>query len=142
MTTARDIMTPDATCVRSSETLVDAARKMVELDVGALPICGPDEELKGMLTDRDIVVKIVAQGKGPNRCTVAECAQDEIVTVRADDSVEQVLSVMSGHRIRRVPVIDGHVLVGIVAQADVARALPERQVGDLVETVSSDSPES
>ncbi|MFC8957254.1 CBS domain-containing protein [Streptomyces sp. NPDC057101] len=142
MTTARDIMTPDATCVRSSETLVDAARKMVELDVGALPICGPDEKLKGMLTDRDIVVKIVAQGKDPNRCTVAECAQDEIVTVRADDSVEQVLSVMSGHRIRRVPVIDGHVLVGIVAQADVARALPERQVGDLVETVSSDSPES
>ncbi|MBX9427293.1 MULTISPECIES: CBS domain-containing protein [Streptomyces] len=142
MTTARDIMTPDATCVRSSETLVDAARKMVELDVGALPICGPDEKLKGMLTDRDIVVKIVAQGKDPNRCTVAECAQDEIVTVQADDSVEQVLSVMSGHRIRRVPVIDGHVLVGIVAQADVARALPERQVGDLVETVSSDSPES
>ncbi|WP_338012738.1 CBS domain-containing protein [Streptomyces sp. CB02261] len=114
MTTARDIMTPDATCVRSSETLVDAARKMVELDVGALPICGPDEKLKGMLTDRDIVVKIVAQGN-PNRCTVAECAQDEIVTVQADDSVEQVLSVMSGHRIRRVPVIDGHVLVGIVA---------------------------
>ncbi|MEU9297432.1 CBS domain-containing protein [Streptomyces sp. NPDC048266] len=142
MTTARDIMTPDATCVSSSETLVDAARKMVELDVGALPICGPDEKLKGMLTDRDIVVKIVAQGKDPNRCTVAECAQDEIVTVQADDSVEQVLSVMSGHRIRRVPVIDGHVLVGIVAQADVARALPERQVGDLVETVSSDSPES
>ncbi|MFD3636426.1 CBS domain-containing protein [Streptomyces sp. NPDC058664] len=139
MTTARDIMTPDATCVRSSETLVEAARKMVDLDVGALPICGPDEKLKGMLTDRDIVVKAVAQGKDPGQCTAGECAQDEIITVQADDSVERVLDVMSEHKIRRVPVIDEHVLVGIIAQADVARALPERQVGDLVETVSSES---
>ncbi|MFJ8663418.1 CBS domain-containing protein [Streptomyces sp. NPDC093795] len=139
MTTARDIMTPDATCVRSSETLVEAARKMVELNVGALPICGPDEKLKGMLTDRDIVVKAVAKGKDPGKCTAGECAQDEIVTVQADDSVERVLSVMSEHKIRRVPVIDSHVLVGIIAQADVARALPERQVGDLVETVSEES---
>ncbi|MGA5194229.1 CBS domain-containing protein [Streptomyces exfoliatus] len=139
MTTARDIMTPDATCVRSSETLVDAARKMVELDVGALPICGPDEKLKGMLTDRDIVVKAVAQGKDPAQCTAGECAQDEIITVKADDSVEQVLSVMSEHKIRRVPVIDGHILVGIIAQADVARSLSDRQTGDLVETVSSES---
>ncbi|WP_225804879.1 CBS domain-containing protein [Streptomyces sp. NK15101] len=139
MTTARDIMTPDATCVRSSETLVDAARKMADLDVGALPICGPDEKLKGMLTDRDIVVKCVAQGKDPQQCTAGEFAQDEIVTVRADDSAEQVMSVMSEHRIRRVPVIDEHVLVGIVAQADVARAMPDPQVGDLVGTVSEDS---
>ncbi|MFF9850627.1 CBS domain-containing protein [Streptomyces litmocidini] len=139
MTTARDIMTPEATCVRSSETLVDAARKMAGLGVGALPICGPDEKLKGMLTDRDIVVKCVAKGKDPQQCTAGEFAQDEIVTVRADDTVEQVMRVMSEHRIRRVPVIDEHVLVGIIAQADVARAMPEHQVGDLVETVSEES---
>ncbi|MEU6623912.1 CBS domain-containing protein [Streptomyces litmocidini] len=139
MTTARDIMTPDATCVRSSETLVDAARKMAELHVGALPICGPDEKLKGMLTDRDIVVKCVAQGKDPQQCTAGEFAQNEIVTVRADDSAEQVMSVMSEHQIRRVPVIDEHVLVGIIAQADVARAMSDSQVGDLVGTVSEDS---
>ncbi|MER5310840.1 CBS domain-containing protein [Streptomyces sp. NPDC002773] len=139
MTTARDIMTPDATCVRFDETLVDAARKMVELDVGALPICGPDEKLKGMLTDRDIVVKAVAKGKDPGQCTAGDCAEGEIVTVQADDSVEQVLSVMSEHKIRRVPVIDSHVLVGIIAQADVARALPDRHVGDLVESVSEES---
>ncbi|MFF0558123.1 CBS domain-containing protein [Streptomyces sp. NPDC020472] len=139
MTTARDIMTPDATCVRSSETLVDAARKMAQLGVGALPICGPDEKLKGMLTDRDIVVKCVAQGKDPQQCTAGEFAQNEIVTVRADDSAEQVMSVMSEHQIRRVPVIDEHVLVGIIAQADVARAMPDLQVGDFVGTVSEAS---
>ncbi|MEU0398786.1 CBS domain-containing protein [Streptomyces sp. NPDC006197] len=139
MTTARDIMTPDATCVRSSETLVDAARKMAELRVGALPICGPDEKLKGMLTDRDIVVKCVALGKDPQQCTAGEFAQNEIVTVRADDSAEQVMSVMSEHRIRRVPVIDEHVLVGIIAQADVARAMPDPQVGDLLGMVSEES---
>jgi CBS domain-containing protein len=139
MTTARDIMTPDATCVRWSETLVDAARKMADLGVGALPICGPDEKLKGMLTDRDIVVKCVAQGKDPQQCTAGEFAQDGIVTVRVDDSVERVMSVMSEHQIRRVPVIDGHVLVGIIAQADVARAMPDPQVGDLVGTVSAAS---
>ncbi|SEB96052.1 CBS domain-containing protein [Streptomyces sp. TLI_105] len=139
MTTARDIMTPEATCVRSSETLVDAARKMAELNVGALPICGPDERLKGMLTDRDIVVKCVAQGKDPQQCTAGEFAQNEIVTVRADDTAEQVMRVMSEHQIRRVPVIDGHVLVGIIAQADVARAMPDPQVGDLLGTVSEES---
>ncbi|MFI8824664.1 CBS domain-containing protein [Streptomyces sp. NPDC053431] len=139
MKKARDLMTPDATCVRSSETVLDAARRMAELDVGALPICGPDERLQGMLTDRDIVLKVVAAGKDPAQCTVAELAQHEIVTVAADDSADTVLHVMSEHQIRRVPVIDGHVLVGIIAQADVARELPERQVGDLVGSVSSHS---
>ncbi|MEV4427417.1 CBS domain-containing protein [Streptomyces sp. NPDC049602] len=112
---------------------------MVELGVGALPICGPDERLKGMLTDRDIVVKAVAQGKDPAQCTAGELAQGEIVTVKVDDSAEHVMSVMSEHRIRRVPVIDGHVLVGIIAQADVARVMPDPQVGDLVGTVSEES---
>ncbi|MFF5970421.1 CBS domain-containing protein [Streptomyces sp. NPDC012769] len=139
MTTARDIMTADATCVRAAETVVDAARKMVELDVGALPICGPDERLKGMLTDRDIVVKVVAQGKDPSQCTAGELAQGEIVTVSADDDASEVLRVMSEHKIRRVPVIDGHILVGIIAQADIARTLSDDKVGDLVGTVSEES---
>ncbi|MFD0366479.1 CBS domain-containing protein [Streptomyces sp. NPDC059071] len=139
MTTAREMMTPDATCVRWDETVADAARKMAELHVGALPICGPDERLKGMLTDRDIVLKVVAEGKDPAQCTAGELAQDEIVTVGADDDADEVLHVMSEHRIRRVPVIDDHVLVGIIAQADVARTLPDRPVGDLVGSISEDS---
>ncbi|MEU7033451.1 MULTISPECIES: CBS domain-containing protein [unclassified Streptomyces] len=139
MTTARDLMTADATCVRASETIVEAARKMADLGVGALPICGPDEKLHGMLTDRDIVVKVIARGKDPAACTAGDLAQDSIVTVAADDTAEQVLRVMSEHKIRRVPVIDHHVLVGIIAQADVARTLSEGQVGDFVETVSTES---
>ncbi|MFE5615514.1 CBS domain-containing protein [Streptomyces sp. NPDC056470] len=139
MTTARDLMTADATCVRASETIVEAARKMADLGVGALPICGPDEKLHGMLTDRDIVVKAVARGRDPATCTAGDLAQDTIVTVAADDSAEQVLRVMTENRIRRVPVIDSHVLVGIISQADVARTLPEAQVGDFVETVSAAS---
>ncbi|MET8508710.1 CBS domain-containing protein [Streptomyces sp. NPDC004787] len=139
MNTARDLMTPDATCVRWNESVADAARKMAELDVGALPICGPDERLKGMLTDRDIVLEVVAKGIDPATCTAGDLAGNDIVTVRVDDSADEVLRVMGEHRIRRVPVIDGHVLVGIIAQADIARDLPEKKVGDLVESVSATS---
>ncbi|MFF2779826.1 CBS domain-containing protein [Streptomyces sp. NPDC058052] len=136
MSTARDIMTPDVTCVRSDESVVDAARKMAELDVGALPICGPDERLKGMLTDRDIVVRVVAEERDPATCTAGELARGELLTVGADDSLELVLELMADRRVRRVPVIDGHVLVGIISQADVARRLPDSTVGDLVSDVS------
>lgn len=136
MTTAREIMTPDPTCVRSSETVRDAADKMAELSVGALPICGEDNRLQGMLTDRDIVVKVVAQGKDPRSVHVGELAQGEAVTIGADDTAEEIMRTMSEHKVRRLPVIDGHDLVGIVAQADAARALENPQVGDLVSALS------
>ncbi|MGW0122070.1 CBS domain-containing protein [Streptomyces sp. NPDC003327] len=130
-------MTPDVTCVQAHETVAEAAKKMTELGVGSLPICGADEKLKGMLTDRDIVVKVIGAGKDPTEVTAGDLAQGEVVTVRADDTAEDVLRTMSRHRIRRLPVIDHHVLVGIVAQADVARALPDATVGDLVEDLST-----
>nr|WP_221378125.1 CBS domain-containing protein [Actinoplanes polyasparticus] len=136
MTTAREIMTPDATCVGEKESLADAARKMAELGVGSLPICGEDNRLKGMLTDRDIVVKALAQGRDPSSCTVGEFAQGKPVTIGADDDTTEILRTMSEHKVRRLPVIDGHQLVGIVAVADVARALPDRPVGDLIDAIS------
>jgi CBS domain-containing protein len=136
MTTAREIMTPDATCVGEKESLADAARKMAELGVGSLPICGEDNRLKGMLTDRDIVVKALAQGRDPSTCTAAELAQGKPVTIGADDDTTEILRTMSEHKVRRLPVIDGHQLVGIVAVADVARALPDRPVGDLIDAIS------
>ncbi|MCY1142404.1 CBS domain-containing protein [Actinoplanes sp. Pm04-4] len=136
MTTAREIMTPDATCVGEKESLADAARKMAELGVGSLPICGEDNRLKGMLTDRDIVVKALAQGRDPATCTAAELAQGKPVTIGADDDTTEILRTMSEHKVRRLPVIDGHQLVGIVAVADVARALPDRPVGDLIDAIS------
>ena len=138
MTTARDIMTPNATCAQESDTVHDAAQVMARDSVGALPICGEDNRLKGMITDRDIVVKVLAEGKDPRAVHVGDLAQGEAVTIGADDGAEEILRTMSEHRVRRLPVIDGHDLVGIVAQADVARALPDPQVGDLVEALSSD----
>ncbi|MEU4732745.1 CBS domain-containing protein [Streptomyces sp. NPDC023588] len=137
MTTARDIMTPDATCIGAQETVLEAAKKMADLGVGALPICGEDNKLKGMLTDRDIVVKVLAAGKDPARTKAGELAQGEAVTIGADDDAQEILRTMTQHQVRRLPVIDGHSLVGIVAQADVARALPDPQVGDLLEALSS-----
>ncbi|MGK5677672.1 CBS domain-containing protein [Actinoplanes sp. URMC 104] len=136
MTTAREIMTPDATCVGEKETLADAARKMADLGVGSLPICGEDNRLKGMLTDRDIVVKALAQGRDASSSTVSEFAQGKPVTIGADDDTDEILRTMAQHKVRRLPVIDGHRLVGIVAVADVARALPDRPVGDLIDAIS------
>jgi CBS domain-containing protein len=136
MPTAREIMTPDVTCVGEKETLADAARKMAELGVGSLPICGEDNRLKGMLTDRDIVVKALAQGRNAGDVTAADLAQGKPVTIGADDDAQEILRTMSQHKVRRLPVIDGHQLVGIVAVADVARALPDRPVGDLIDAIS------
>jgi CBS domain-containing protein len=137
MTTARDIMTSGAECAQIHDTVQEAARKMRDLGVGALPICGDDNRLKGMITDRDIVLKCVAEGHDVKQMKVEDYAGDEVVTIGADDSVEEALSTMSRAGVRRLPVIDGHDLVGMVSQADIARNLPEDKVGDLVEAISS-----
>ncbi len=138
MTTARDLMTAGAECIGENETLVDAARKMRDLDVGALPICGEDDRLKGVLTDRDIVVKCLADGGDPKTTTAGTYGQGKPVTIGADDSAEEALKTMAKHQVRRLPVIDGHRLVGMLAQADVARSLPEEKVGELLEEVSEE----
>ncbi|MFC7550918.1 CBS domain-containing protein [Plantactinospora sp. GCM10030261] len=136
MATAREIMTPDVTCVGEGESLRDAARKMADLGVGSMPICGQDNRLKGMLTDRDIVIKALAEGRDPATVTAGELAQGKPVTIGADDDAAEVLRTMGQHQVRRLPVIDGHDLVGIVAVADVARALPDKPVGDLIDAIS------
>ncbi|MEV0587784.1 CBS domain-containing protein [Nonomuraea sp. NPDC050310] len=138
MPTARDIMTPDCTCVSADETVLDAADKMARLDVGSLPICGPDNKLKGMLTDRDIVVKVLAKGKDPKSCLAGELAQGEAVTIGADHDTREILRTMARHKVRRLPVIDGHTLVGIVSLAEVTRAVPDATVGDLLDVLTSD----
>ena len=136
MTTAREIMTGAPECIGESETLAAAARKMRDLDVGSLPICGDDDRLKGMLTDRDIVVKCVAEGGDPGSATAGQFAEGKPVTIGADDPAEEILRTMGQYQVRRLPVIDGHRLIGIVSQADVARALPEKKVGDVLEAIS------
>ncbi|MFE6222674.1 CBS domain-containing protein [Streptomyces sp. NPDC057854] len=135
MTTAREIMHTGASCVQENESLMDAARRMSELDVGALPICGPDDRLHGIITDRDIVVKCLAKGKDPHHMTAGLLAQGKPITVDADAGSEQVLRTMQEHRVRRVPVIDDHRLVGMISEADLARHLPEEHVGHFVEEI-------
>ncbi|MGW7330943.1 CBS domain-containing protein [Streptomyces sp. NPDC054840] len=130
-------MTPDVTCVGANESVQVAAERMTELGVGSLPVCGADEKLKGMLTDRDIVVKVLGAQKDPAQVKAGELVHGEVVTVGADDTADEILRIMSRHKVRRLPVIDGHVLVGIVSQADVARALPDPEVGDLLEDIST-----
>ena len=129
-------MTGSVECARTTDTLVDVARKMRDLDVGALPICGDDDRLKGMITDRDIVVKAVAEGKDPSSLKADAFAEGKPVTIGADDSVEEALRTMTEHGVRRLPVIDGHDLTGMVSQADVAKNLSDDQIGQLVEAIS------
>ncbi|WP_225829898.1 CBS domain-containing protein [Streptomyces sp. NK08204] len=135
MTTAREIMHSGAICVQENETLEAAARRMKELDVGALPICGPDDRLHGIITDRDIVLKCVAKGKDPKTMTAGQLEQGKPVTIDAEAEADRVLRAMEEHKIRRLPVIDNHRLVGMISEADLARHLPEDQVGHFVEVI-------
>ena len=135
--TAREIMSGDPDCISENETLVNAARKLAQLNIGAMPICGQDNRLKGMLTDRDIVVKAIAEGRNPQECKVAELAQGKPVTIGADDSVDEAIRTMTNYKVRRLPVIDGHDLIGVLSQADIATNIDDTQVGALVENISA-----
>jgi CBS domain-containing protein len=136
---ARDVMSTDCTCIGENDTLLDAAKTLADKDVGSLPICGEDDRLKGMITDRDIVVKALAQGKDPGSTRVGELAQGDgdTVTIGADDSIDEALRTMIDHKVRRLPVIDGKRMVGIISQADIATNVDEERVGELVEAISA-----
>lgn len=132
MTTARDIMNHSAECVGENDTLADAARKMRDLGVGALPICGEDDRLHGILTDRDIVIKCLAEGRDPASVRAAELAQGSAYYVRDDADVGEVMQQMTDHRIKRLPVVADRELVGMISEADLARALPDDRLGHFV----------
>lgn len=136
MTTAREIMTKDVEYIDSATTVADAARKLASVNTGVLPICD-NAKLKGVVTDRDIVVKVLAQGKDPSKTKVVDLIQGEAVTIGADDDVDLAIRTMKDHQVRRLPVIDGTELVGMVSQADIARSLPHDKVGELVDAISS-----
>ena len=136
MTVASEIMTQAPECVGERETLVDAARKMRDLDVGALPICGEDNRLKGMLTDRDIVIRTVAEGQNPQQVTAGDLAQGRPAWVDSRASLDDVIRKMSEHQVRRLPVIENGRLVGIISQADVAKSNEDAKTGSMVEAIS------
>ncbi len=137
MTRAGDIMHAGAECVGEHDTLADAARIMRERDVGALPICGENQKLLGILTDRDIVLRCVAEGRDPGRITAGELAQGRPMVIEADEDTEQVLRVMEQYRVRRLPVINhpDHKLVGMISEADIARGLPQARLAEFVTAI-------
>ena len=135
---ARDIMETDIEFVSADDTVADAAKKMAKHDVGALPVCNEEKRLEGMITDRDIAIKVVAQGKDPKKTSVRDLAdQPEVVTIGADDSIDEALKTMKDKKVRRLPVIDGRQVVGIITQGDLATNIPDGKVGDLVEAISA-----
>lgn len=137
MTAVREIMTADARCVQSDETAADAARKMTEYGVGALPICGPDNKIKGVVTDRDLVRKVFGQGRDPGRFPAGDLNQEEAATIGADDSDEEILATMTRYRVRRLPVIDNNKLVGMITLGDVAQQRPHSEVGELMDVLTA-----
>jgi CBS domain-containing protein len=137
MTTAREIMTPAPEHLGLDDGIDQAAQRMATDDIGALPVCDGDGQLVGMLTDRDLVIRVLSEGRQPEGTKVGDVVErTEVVTIGADDPVEEALRTMKDHAVRRLPVIDGTELVGMVSQADIARALPDAKVGDLVGAIS------
>jgi CBS domain-containing protein len=137
MTTARDVMHTGTQCIGEDQNLIDAARMMRDLGVGSLPICGADDKLHGMLTDRDIVVKCLAEGADCATTTVGSLAQGRVFFVDADADIDGVLAVMEEHQVRRVPVIENHRLVGFISESDLSRSLDAARIQEFVGRVYS-----
>lgn len=142
MTLARDIMRPGAECIGEHESVAVAATRMRDLQVGALPICGDDERLQGIITDRDIVVRVVAPGLDPAAVTARDLAGGTPVWVDAEADQREVVRLLAENRIRRLPVIDDRRLVGMISEADVARQLPPEEVTAFARAVYSTPPNS
>jgi len=134
---ARDVMTRDPACCSHTTTLDEVARMMVQNDCGEIPVVDSSDRPIGVITDRDIVVRAVAEGKNPTGHTVESVMTRPVVTVRADAPIEEVVATMERHRIRRVPVVDdGGCCAGIIAQADIAAEAAPQKAAELVREVS------
>ncbi|HEX2143369.1 MAG TPA: CBS domain-containing protein [Glycomyces sp.] len=138
MATARDLMHAGCTCVQSNDTAANAARLMAEMDIGALPICGAeDNKIKGMVTDRDIVIEVVASGQDPETFTVDRFPQGHLILADANEDADVTIAKMKEHQVNRVPVIDEGRLVGIISIQDVSHRMPGSVTGDLVDSIKS-----
>jgi CBS domain-containing protein len=137
MTKARDVMHAGAKCIGQHESLKRAAELMRDLDVGSLPICGDDDRLHGIITDRDIVIRCVAEGADPAATTADELAKGTPVTVNSGTDISAVLQAMEENQIKRLPVIEDRRLVGMISHADISRHLPQQAVGEVVEALCS-----
>jgi CBS domain-containing protein len=137
MATARDIMTKDTVIFDVSDSVVDIAKRMESENIGAVIVCNPDQRLQGMVTDRDLAILVIGAERDPSTCTAGDLVDGrEVVTIGADDDLSEVMRTMKDHAVRRLPVIDGDRVVGIISQADLAMHADETMVGDLVEVIS------
>lgn len=134
----QDVMHQGAECIGEHDSLRRATQMMRDLSVGSLPICGDDDRLKGIITDRDIVIKCCAEGKDLDSTTAGELAHG-LVWVEADSSVEEALEKMEQHQIRRLPVIEDKRIVGMVSEADLAKELPDNKLAEFVHRVYASS---
>jgi CBS domain-containing protein len=134
-TSIKEVMTRDVRACEPNATVAEAAKVMAQEDVGPVPIV-EDGRLAGLVTDRDIVVRVVAEGRDPNATTVGEIASTELVTVSPDDDLDEALKLLAERQVRRLPVVEGDRLVGIVAQADIARLGKDKKTGEIVEEIS------
>jgi CBS domain-containing protein len=134
--TVREVMTSKLCSIDTDKTVAYAAKMMRDEDVGIAPIVDGDR-LVGVLTDRDIAVRVVAEGRDPEQVKVTEVASRDVVTLDPQQDLDEALRLMARHQVRRLPVVeeDGR-LVGVVAQADVAQEADERQTGEVVEQIS------
>jgi CBS domain-containing protein len=132
----RDVMTTNPRSLESGDGVIAAARLMRDEDTGIVPIV-EDGRLVGAVTDRDIAIRVVAEGRSPESTTIGEIASRELVTIDPEQDLDEALRLMARHQVRRLPVVeeDGK-LVGIVAQADVARHTDAARTGQVVEEIS------
>ncbi len=117
--TARQVMTGGTECIDANDTLVEAAQKLAHFAVDGLPICGEDNRLRGFITSHSIVTRAIALGQDPNQTKAGSLAYGKPITIGADDSIEDALKTMTDHNVRRLPVIDGHDLVGVINITDI-----------------------
>jgi CBS domain-containing protein len=137
---ARDVMTADPACCTPETTLAQVAKLMAENDCGQIPVLDKARKPVGVITDRDIVVRVVADGRNPGDHTAEQYMSKPVVTVRADASLDQVVSTMEDHQVRRVPVVDERgCCAGIIAQADVASTGDAHEVAEMLREVSRDT---
>ena len=134
-TRVRDAMTANPTAVQPAATVAEAAKKMKAEDVGSLPVV-EGARLVGIITDRDIAVRVVAEGGDPRSATVAEIASRELETATPEQDLDEALRLMARRQVRRLPVVEGNRLVGMLAQADVAEQAPHTRTGEVVEKIS------
>jgi CBS domain-containing protein len=138
MTTARDLMSSPAQTLNETDSLVTAAQAFKHGDVGSMPVLAADGRLVGMVTDRDLVVRGLADGIDPGRGTLSDVLTETVVVLNVDDEVDAIVRAFSENQVRRVPVLDGQEVVGIISQADIARELSNERTGQVVEAISRD----